>query len=229
MGSRNCWANQKWGSPGPFSQRDREDRNLFCVFLGAFCWASRTSRPIYTYIVHIHIHSKFVCSCACVPCVAARKSLLLTFYLVYVFYGLVHKTHSHTSTHTPRSGAHTHNPFPWNDSLFCRHFCVPPYLWEPAFVCVCVWEEGAGVAWWGGTARCLWLSSLSLLCCSYPRLLPQALSHFLCVCFHLYFIWKLYNKFAYTHMYKHLCMCMCVRQIYANFKCFLFVMNLTSM
>lgn len=140
-------------------------------------------------------------------------------------------THTHThSTRTPSSAAHTHNPFPWNDSLLCRHFlCASLSVRARVCVCVCVREEGVGVAWWGGTARCLWLSSLSLLCCSYPRLLPQALSHFLCVCFHLYFIWKLYNKFAYTHMYKHIYVCVCVRQIYANFKCFLFVMNLTSM
>lgn len=125
--------------------------------------------------------------------------------------------HTHTLPHILPDRAHTRT-IHFLETILSSvgTFCVPPYLWEPVFVCVCVWEEGAGVAWWGGTVRCLWLSSLSLLCCSYPRLLPQALSHFLCVCFHLYFIWKLYNKFAYTHMYKHLCMYVCVCVCGAN-------------
>lgn len=213
MGSRNCWANQKWGSPGPFSQRDREDRNLFWVFLGAFCWACRTSRPIYTYIVHIHIQSKFVCSCACVPCVAARKSLLLTFYLVYVFYGLVHKTHSHTSTHTPRSGAHTHNPFPWNDSLLCRHFLCAS-LSVRARVCVCLCVRGGGwgcmVGWHSPLLVVVLLVLVVLLVPSSAA--PSTKPFSLCL-FSLVFYMKTLQQiciYTYVQTSMHVYTCVCV-------------------
>lgn len=212
MGSRNCWANQKRGSPGPSSQRDREDRNLFWVFLGAFCWAPWTSRPIYTYVVHAHIHYIFVYSCACVPCVAARKSLLLTFYLVYVFYGLVHKTHSHTSPHTRSPAAHTHNPFPWNNSLFCRHFLCAS-LFVRVRVCVCERSGGGWRVGWDNPLLVVVLLVLVVLL--VPSSAAPSTKPFSLCLFSLVFYMKTLQQICiYTYvqisMYVRTCACVCV-------------------
>lgn len=163
--------------------------------------------------------------CVCAPCVAARKSLLLKFYLVCVFYGLVHKAHTHTHIRPAQPHTHAQSISLKRFSLLCRHFlCASLSVRACASVCVGGSRPGA----WGHSL----LSSLSLLCSSYSRSAPPStkpfsLSVFTCILYENFTT----NLHIHIHIRIYVCVLVsvCERQIYANFKCFLFVMNLTSM
>lgn len=129
-----------------FAWRDREDRNLFWVFLGAFCWAPRI---YYIQYMLIHTHTGIVNTRVCV-CVrsSSKKPFVKILFSVCLLRTCTQNTLTHT--HSPSSAAHTHNPFPWNVSLFCRHFlCASLSVRACGCVCECVWKGVAERVLWG--------------------------------------------------------------------------------